>query len=557
MHRNTVETIKEKLSIESVVGSYVKLEPKGKYFSGRCPFHNEKTPSFTVTPDKGIFYCYGCHKGGDIFTFIQEIEKISFAEALKHLADKAGVSLDMQDLGKSGEKSELKAIMDDATKYYEIGLRTYEPAVNYLLDRGMTKQTMVSFRIGYAKKGWSGLYDFLKKKNYSDEMILATGLCIQGKGNGLYDRFRERIMFPIADGQGTIVAFTGRVLPGTEESQRPVGKYINSPETALYHKSKVLFAYDRAKTSIHQQGFAVIVEGQMDCVMSHQAGITNVVAISGTAATDDHMIQLKRFTQNIALCLDSDRAGLTAALKTAMVAYRHDMRVAVLDMGTHKDPADVIREDVELWKKIVASRKDIITFRLEMMDTHHEHALKQTIAHQELFPLLKHSTSPIVVDEKLQLIAHHFKVTPDAIRAEYQQFLTKHSDVTDPVLQNNDQTYGVKNISQQEYTTEHMCSMLEQLLAQSNGEQKSDSPAYAIYQLQLERELGSLESHREKYERLLVKLRTKKELEILEQEKKRLEAIIRNHSEDHESLRLFHDLLRRRDELVRYYNQLP
>jgi DNA primase len=433
MNRNAVETIKQKLSIESVVGSYVKLERSGKNFRACCPFHNEKTPSFQVTPDLGIYYCFGCHKGGDIFNFVQEIEGVSFVEARKMLADKAGVSLDEYKNEAPSKTSLLREIMDNAAKHYEVGLRTSKPVVEYLLSRGMTKDTMVAFRIGYAEKGWSNLYEFLKKKRYSDEDLIASGLCIKGP-KGTYDRFRERIMFPICDSQGRVIAFTGRVMPGTEEAERPVGKYINSPETELYHKSSVLFAFDKAKSSVHSEGFVIIVEGQMDAVMSHQAGVTNVVALSGTASTDNHMDQLGRFTTNIAICLDGDHAGLVAAQKTAMVAYKHDMKVLVIDIPGSKDPADLIKDHPEEWKNTVKRRKDFITFRLEKMKQNNEISNKVLIAEKELFPILVHINSQIVLDDKLQEIAHAFgSSTVLPIRAEFEKYLEKHPKDALPV----------------------------------------------------------------------------------------------------------------------------
>jgi DNA primase len=555
MNRNAVETIKQKLSIESVVGSYIKLDPKGKYFTARCPFHNEKTASFSVTPDKGIFYCYGCHKGGDIFTFVQEIEGLAFPDALKQLAEKAGVSLDKNDQQQTGRISLLRSIMHDAAKYYEIGLRTHKPAVDYLLDRGVTKETMVSFHIGYAPSGWSGLYEYLKKKKYQDQDILATGLCIESKnqsgGNRMYDRFRERIMFPINDYQGRVIAFTGRVLPGTQESLRPVGKYINSPETDLYHKSKVLFGYDRAKSAIHTKGFVIMVEGQMDCIMSHQSGIDHVVAISGTAATDDHMNQIKRFTEKIVLCLDADNAGMTAALKTAMVAYRHDMQVAILDLGGMKDPADVIKDNPETWKKLVEHRVDIITFRLKKMTERNEMDQKKEIAHKELFPLLEHLTSAIVVDEKLQEIAHAFgSSSVEPLRKDFEQYLQKKN------TQETSLTAKVSPEKKPERSLEQEIDMLEYLLGERSASTCSQEMRQIFFS-QLERTLGSFETDRAPYDRLREKIKTRLEIEQLDQEKKQLDSKRHHHPDDETLLRDIFEISRRKDDLIRHYNQLP
>jgi DNA primase len=221
MNTDAKETIRAKLPIESVVGSYVKLEKSGNNFRACCPFHHEKSPSFYVTPSLGIYKCFGCHKGGDIFRFVEEIENIPFLEALRMLAEKAGVSLDDYKNEKPSKMAVLREIMDNAAKFYEVGLRTNPDVVKYLESRGMTKETMVAWRIGYGPKDWSKLYEYLKGKKYTDEDILATGMCLKGKQAGLYDRFRERIMFPINDSQGRVIAFTGRIMPGTEEASRP------------------------------------------------------------------------------------------------------------------------------------------------------------------------------------------------------------------------------------------------------------------------------------------------------------------------------------------------
>lgn len=435
-NQNAKEIIRAQLSIESVVGSYVKLEKSGKNFRACCPFHSEKSPSFYVTPDRGIYYCYGCQKGGDIFSFVQEIEGVAFYDALKILAEKAGVTLEQGSREADSPVAILREIMEVATKYYEVGLRTEKMPVDYLISRGLTKETMVAWRVGYAKKGWSGLADTLKKKGYRTEDIIRSGLCITGN-HGLYDRFRERIMFPIMDPQGRVIAFTGRVLPGTEEASRPVGKYINSPETDLYHKSKVLFGFDKAKTAIHAQNFVILVEGQMDVIMSHQAGVANVVALSGTASTDLHMEQIKRFTENVAICLDADNAGLAAAQKTAMVAYAHDMRVLAIDISSGKDPADMILENSAAWLETIKHRKDIITFRLEKMRARGEESEKLTIARNELFPVLAYLKSEILLDDRLKEIAHYFGSTSvDPVRKEFERYL-KNKDATVPATTPN------------------------------------------------------------------------------------------------------------------------
>ena len=562
MNTDAKETIRAKLSIESVVGSYIKLEPSGKNFRACCPFHHEKSPSFYVTPSLGIYKCFGCHKGGDIFKFVEEIENIPFIEALRSLAEKAGVSLDEYKNEKPSRIAVLRQIMEDATKFYEIGLRTNKSAVDYLQSRGMTKETMVSFRVGYAEKDWAKLYDYLKRKKYSDDDILATGLCLKGKQAGLYDRFRERIMFPITDGQGRVIAFTGRVMPGTEEASRPVGKYINSPETELYHKSAVLFGYDKAKSAIHTEGFVIIVEGQMDCIMSHQAGVTNVVALSGTASTDEHMTQLARFTSNVAICLDADSAGLAAAQKTAMVAYKHEMQVLVIDVPGAKDPADIIASHseapasgAELWKDIVKKRKDFITFRLEKMKQNHQEKDKVSIAAKELFPILIHIQSQIVLDDKMKEIATAFGQTGiEPLRKEFEKFLNSNPGSTSQTLD----TSSSQRKKSEPDVEERIIGIL---LALKKDDSKFTEKIAIIpedvkaqYVFQTEQSLGNLPEALPLYERTLHDLIIRYELGMIEAEKQQLDRELVHDPENREVLQKVHELLTRKHALIHDLN---
>lgn len=551
MNQNAKETIRAKLSIESVVGSYVKLEKSGRNFRACCPFHHEKTPSFYVTPSLGIYKCFGCHKGGDIFKFVEEIENISFLDALKQLAEKAGVSLDEYKSEKPSRIALLREIMDTAAKFYEVAFRKNPEVVTYLESRGMIKDTMVAWRVGYAEKGWSNLYDYLKKK-YSDQDILATGLCLEGKQQGLYDRFRERIMFPITDGQGRVIAFTGRVMPGTEEASKPTGKYINSPETDLYHKSSVLFGFDKAKTGIHEKGFAIVVEGQMDCIMSHQTGITNVVALSGTAGTDLHMEQLARFTSNIALCLDADKAGLAAAQKTAMLAYQHEMKVLVIDVKGGKDPADMIKDNPEAWKETVSHKKDFITFRLEKMKEQGEIANKTIIAEKELFPILAHIQSQIILDDKLQEIAHAFgSSTVVPIRQEFEKFRAKNPLRTEPPSITKPRQQNLED------------KILEILIALERPDDRFDEKIKSLsqeeqaqYKFQAEHILGELPDALSVYERTLKDLLSRYELATIDEEKQQLDKKLVRDPQNAELLQKIHELLRRKDALIHaLYNQ--
>lgn len=376
-----VEQIKEKLDIVDVVASYLKLEKAGTNFKARCPFHNEKSPSFYVSPGRQTYHCFGCNRGGDVFTFVEEFEGIDFRGALKVLADRAGIDLSHErpDGKTKTEKEELYRLLDEATKHFEKNLRDDSKAIDYLKGRGVTGETAARFRIGYAKNEWRDLYDVLKKKGFTDPQIEKAGLAIRST-KGYYDRFRGRVMFPIAESSGRIVAYSGRILPGiTTEGDKEPAKYVNSPETELFNKSKILFGFDKAKTEIRKADTCIIVEGQMDLVMSHQAGVANVVAASGTALTEEHVHLIARLADRIVFAFDSDAAGVNAAKRGIDIALAAGLEVRVAALSKEKDPADVIAKDPEAWKQMVGKTTGIIDFLLAAYPKHDERAYQKQI----------------------------------------------------------------------------------------------------------------------------------------------------------------------------------
>src|SRR3989338_1160057 len=293
----SVEQIKEKLDIAELVGSYVKLQKAGVNFKALCPFHTEKTPSFYVTPSRQIWHCFGCSAGGDIFRFVMNIEGVEFPEALRILAEKAGVVLERQDPKLRSERTRLLDLLEAAASYYEKNLLERSDVGSYLKERGMTGETAKSFRLGYSFNSWDGVVNHLKQKGFKPEEIERAGLAIKSeKETGHYDRFRSRIMFPLFDGAGRIVGFSGRIFEkdlSAENKEAEPAKYINTPQTALYDKSCLLYGFDKAKTEIRKKNSAIVLEGQMDLIMSHQSGVLNAVAVSGTALTPRHFINLK------------------------------------------------------------------------------------------------------------------------------------------------------------------------------------------------------------------------------------------------------------------------
>ena len=351
---NNVEEIKARLNIVDVVGEYVRLTKAGANWKGLCPFHHEKSPSFMVNEEKQIFHCFGCTKGGDVISFVMEMESLEFREALKILAEKAGVELEEYKSQDSGNKKRIMSALELSAKFYETQLWNgmgKNKILKYLCDRGLTDKSIKKFRLGYAPNGWDNVIKFLTGRGYSMEEIMQTGLLVQkDNSTGYYDRFRDRIMFPIMDIMGSVIGYSARVAPGGDESQ---AKYINTPETIVYHKSKVLYGISHAKNDIKQKNYTLLVEGNMDVIASSQAGIQNVVAVSGTALTSDQITILKRYSQNIAMLFDMDNAGQQAARKSADLCFGKDMKVKIVALIDGKDAADVVQKDPQLLLKAV------------------------------------------------------------------------------------------------------------------------------------------------------------------------------------------------------------
>jgi len=359
MSSSSVEQIKSKLDIITVVGAYIKLDKAGANFKGKCPFHNEKTPSFFVSPDRGSYYCFGCQAKGDIFTFVQEFEGLDFVGALKVLAEKAGVELQHFDRGEKSEKEKLFSILEQATFFFQKNLSENKVAQEYLKKRGINDESVKKFRIGFAPDEWRSLHDFLISKNVSVGEILSVGLIKKADGaEKYYDTFRGRIMFPIADSSGRVVGFSGRILVSDDKAP----KYLNSPETALFQKSEILFGLDLAKKEIRLKDYSILVEGQMDLVMMHQIGVSNTVASSGTALSALHLTKLRRLSSRIIMAYDGDSAGFSASDRSAKLALSLGMDLKIAQMPDGLDPADLAKESPEKLREILKKSKHVIDF---------------------------------------------------------------------------------------------------------------------------------------------------------------------------------------------------
>jgi len=430
------DIIKDKLNILDVVGSYVQLQKAGKTYKGKSPFTNEKTPSFFVSPEKGFFYCFSSGKGGDMFTFIQEIERVDFRESLKILADKAGVTLDAKSLQKNKHETVQYKILDDITKRYEIHLRKNSDVVDYLLGRGLTKETLINFRIGFALDQWTDAHDYLTGRKYSVADLQAVGLIINKEGTSrYYDRFRSRVMFPLFDGRGRVVGFSGRVF--SDDPDVKGAKYVNSSDGPLFDKSKVLYGYHTAKSAMSKAGSCILVEGQFDVLMAQQSGCVNTVAVSGTGLTDHHISMIKRFTDTVIMAFDSDNAGMKATRRSALAAYRHGMNVRVVGMPEGMDPADMINRSKEQWDVSVADAQDYIDYRLNFFARQdYDFEQKKKMVQTDLFTFVYLMQSAMTQDRVLQKIALFLGVSIEAVRSDFGQF-SPDEDVSKVTLDKN------------------------------------------------------------------------------------------------------------------------
>ncbi|MFA6006152.1 MAG: DNA primase [Candidatus Paceibacterota bacterium] len=433
---SVVEQIKARLGVQDVVGSYLKLDGAGANLKAKCPFHAENTASFFVSPARGSYYCFGCNKGGDIFSFVQDIEGVDFRQALTLLADRAGVILVTGPEQHTDPHKILREIMETTTLFYQQELKEDNEPMDYLLKRGLQKETINNFRIGYAPDSWKKCLDYLLARGYQNRDIDSVGLSAVGKSGSSYDRFRQRIMFPIADSIGHVVAFTGRILETNRESVtvRDIstqGKYVNSPQTVLYNKSGVLYAYDKAKVSIRKENVCILVEGQMDAIMSHQAGLTNTVAVSGTALTNDHLMLVKRLTNNLILAFDADTAGVASSRRAVEMALDLDMDVRVAVVTDGKDPADSIKENPEAWKQSVKNSIHVIEYYLQVIreKTKDLRELRKRVEH-EVLPLVVRLRSHIDQAHFIALIADRIDLKEDVIRESIRSMGLHKSDMS-------------------------------------------------------------------------------------------------------------------------------
>lgn len=359
-----IEDIKARIDILDLIAEYVELKRAGQNYKGLCPFHSEKTPSFMVNPSKQIFHCFGCHKGGDIFTFMMDYENMTFQEALSYLSQKAGIKLttSAQQSVSKGLKENLFAIQKEALIFFQNNLKISKQAISYLKERRLNSDVIESFCIGYSRGEKDALFNHLKAKGFDTEHIKASGL-VNFTEHGIYDFFRDRLMFPIFDLQGRTIAFGGRIMSGAKD----MPKYINSPDSIIFKKRETSYALNLAKNSITQKRYCIIVEGYMDAIMCHQYGFTNAIAPLGTALTPGQLKRLKRFSNKVLLVFDGDSAGISATKRAIDLCYAEGMIAKILLLPQGEDPDTFLRRHgEENFKKYMGKAISPVEFLLKV-----------------------------------------------------------------------------------------------------------------------------------------------------------------------------------------------
>jgi len=431
-----LDEIRSKVNLVDLVGEYIPLKKTGRNFKALCPFHSEKMPSFIVSPERQIFKCFGCGAGGDIFKFLMLTENVDFSEALRTLAKRARVKLHRYRPSEAEKQKDLLYEVNHlASEFYHFLLFNHpigKRALDYILGRGITRESLQLFKLGFAPDLWDSLQKFLVgKKGYRLELLDQAGLVIKSeKGRGFYDRFRGRLMFPLRDHRGNVAGFAGRVLkPGQEEA-----KYINTPETAIYHKSDLLYGLTETKEAVKKAERVILMEGELDIISSYQVGIKNAVAIKGSALTPSQVRLISRFTKNIVFAFDRDKSGDLATHRGIEVADAAEMAIEVIQLEGGKDVDEIAQKDPDFWRRLVKKPVPVYDYFLDSaaarFDAHTAEG-KRKIG-QEFIPILAKISNEIVQAHYVEKLAKKLAVPTDSIMAEIDKIET--TEATAPSL---------------------------------------------------------------------------------------------------------------------------
>lgn len=365
--KDLVDDIKERTDIVNLIESYMPLNKKGRNYWGLCPFHLEDTPSFSVSGDKQMFYCFGCHKGGNAISFVMEYENISFPEAVRKLGERAGIPVPEEEMSSAqkkyySERRRLIAVNEKAIEYFQQELKKSPQCTDYLANRGVSQEMIEKFSLGYAPDSWEGLKTYLKKQGIGDLDMIKSGVVSKSDNGRIFDRFRDRLMFPIFDAKGNAIAFVGRLIKDGD-----MAKYVNTEGTSIYHKGSTLYALNHAVPVIRNLDEAILMEGNLDVVSAHQFGVENSIAPQGTALTEEQAQTIRRYCRKIYLAYDSDKAGAKAALKNMDILIRHGFRVYVMEMPPGLDPDDVFhKRGIEAWQTIKQNALPYMAYKIKM-----------------------------------------------------------------------------------------------------------------------------------------------------------------------------------------------
>ncbi len=442
-----LETIRHQTDIVNLIGKYVSLEKKGHNYTGLCPFHQEKKPSFTVSQEKQVFYCFGCGTGGDIYKFLMLAENLTFPEAVQNLATQAGVRIPVPAyLGneeQTRKKEQLWKINELAKNFYHYFLTKQpeaQPARDYLAKRGLSLVALKSFQLGYAPASWTTLLDYLKQQNCLTGEIMDTGLVISSEHGKGYDRFRNRLIFPIYDFLGRVVGFGGRVLDDS------LPKYLNTPESSIFNKRNILYGLNLARSSIREQGFALIVEGYLDAITAHQFGLANTVATLGTSLTEEQARLIARYTREAVIAYDADLAGEVAALRGVDILHASGCLVRVVTIREGKDPDEYIRlKGINAWKELVANALPLLEYKL--IKAKQKKGTTRVIL-QQVLPNLASYKDAVEQEEGIRKVAAYLNLSWEVIKNEIKQFETQQRKVRPDSDKNVNSSYN-RNINPQ------------------------------------------------------------------------------------------------------------
>lgn len=467
-----IDEVKNRIDIAEYIGSRIKLSKAGRNFRAVCPFHNEKTPSFMVSPERQRFHCFGCGKDGSVFDFVMEYEHVEFREALEILAERAGVKLTPRspETPEDRLRQTLLELHHLASEYYRYMLTEHsfgEKARLYLKERGVSDRTRDAFGIGYSPNSWDGLCRYLEKKGYDRHVLRESGLVVVSESSRVYDRFRGRLMFPLRDHRGQTVGFSGRVLVKDTKD----AKYINSPETSIYHKRKTVFGLDLTKSNITEKNQAILVEGEFGVISLYQAGISHVVAVKGSSLTEDHVRLLRRYCDRMILMFDGDKAGDAATRRGISIAETVGFDLSVVLLPAGKDPDDIIREKPGDLKQLLKSPLPVYDYYLASVTGRYDRTTpygKKRIA-EEYIPILSEINNPVIANFYTKRLAESLGVGEEAIREGILSYRHKSS-----IGRRRDDTAGDKPDERRSPEEQLELSMLA-MIVQSEARERFDA----------------------------------------------------------------------------------